>query len=373
MVRLGHQVAILALHHNFRALECRHYAQDGVDVQYVGQMHVLKRGNTKSYLGPTRLIQIALLATYQLMVHALRMPTDVYHLGKPHPMNGLAILGAHLIKKRPVYLDCDDYEAASNRFSARWQKWVVAFFEDRLPAVAAGITVNTHFTRKRLEELGYPADRIVYVPNGVDRERFSGIGNPAVEALRQQLNLVSRRVVLYVGSLSLASHAVDLLLEAFALVQRVESHALLMLVGGGEDYEELQIQAKALRLADSIRFVGRVPPHRVPLYYRMADVSVDPVRDTPAEQARSPLKLFESLASGTPVITGDVGDRRSILASGGGLLLPPNDIEALAQSLVRILANGVLHTRLSAEAMEIRRHYYWDVLVSKFAQVYEAD
>ena len=371
LVRLGHEVTILALHHNFQTLTQRRFVTDGVKVHYVGQMHVRKVGNSKFYFSPIHLMWIAGLATWRLARAALQTPTDVYHLGKPHPMNGLAVLLPRLLRSKPVYLDCDDYEAMSNRFEGNWQRRVVAYFEDHLPAIAAGITVNTHFALERLQASGYPDERIVYIPNGVDRHRFSCIDDATVDALRRQLGLVGRKVVLYVGSLSLASHAVDLLLEAFAIVQQIEPRAVLLLVGGGEDYEALQSQVAALRLSDRVRFVGRVLPDQVPAYYLLADASVDPVRDDPAERARSPLKVVESLASGTPVVTGDVGDRSAQLAHGGGLLVLPDDSGALAKVLVAILQDPALHTRLSAEALAVREQHYWDRLVHDFASIYD--
>lgn len=370
MARLGHQVLILALHHHFQELEQTRLFQDGVEVRYVGQMHVLKQGNVKSYFGPARLIRVAALAAYRLTVHALQSPADVYHLGKPHPMNGVAALFLRLLRKRPVYLDCDDYEAASNRFGSGWQRRVVAFFEDRLPLIAAGITVNTHFVRRRLEALNFPADRIVHVPNGVDRERFSGLREQDVEALRQRLGIAGRPVVLYLGSLSLSNHAVDLLLEAFCQASSSVPEAVLLLVGGGEDYQMLQARAAELSLGERVRFLGRVPPDQAPLYYRLADLSVDPVRDSQAEQARSPLKLFESLVCGTPVVTGDVGDRGEILASGGGLLVAPGDVAALAQALVQLLSDPALRASLSAQALQVSPQFFWDERVDKFIQVY---
>ncbi len=340
LARLGHLVTILALHPDYQMLRCKEYYQDGVQVHYVGQMHVIKRGNTKSYFGSVRLMQVTLLATWQLLKHALLIPADIYHVGKPHPMNGLAGLFASRLKRKPMYLDCDDYEAGSNRFSANWQRRVVAGFEDRLPAAAAGITVNTHFTQQRLEHLGVPAERIVYVPNGVDRERFDDIPRAAAVNLRRELRLGTQKVVLYVGSLSLTSHPVDLLLEAFSIVHQNDSDTVLVLVGGGEDLQQLRNQAQMLGIEEDVRFVGRVHPARVPPYFHLANVSVDPVHNDPVALARFPLKLVESLSAGTPVITGNVGDRADLLANGGGLLVQPGSKTALADAILQVLQNS---------------------------------
>lgn len=370
--RLGHEVMILALHSNYEKLSLleKSFVRERVKVHYVGQMHVRKIGTGKQYFSSPRLLWVVIYGTMALLINALKSRADVFHIGKPHPMNGLAGLIASIVCHRALYLDCDDYEAVSNHISGAWQKKGLALFEDILPKLVNGITTNTHFTHARLRALGVSNERIVYVPNGVDRQRFMGVKKETVAILRDRLSLNERKIVLYVGSLSLSSHAVDLLLEAFAIVRQRELLANLLLVGGGEDYDVLKQQTVALGINNSVIFVGRVSPDEVPAYYKLADVSVEPVRDSEAEKARSPLKIVESLVAGTPVVTGDVGDRLSQLARGGGIITSPGDASALADALVAILQDDILCIQLKAEALAICENYYWDRLVHDFVSVY---
>lgn len=375
LARIGHKVEILALHSNYKALEKskKNFRCEGVCVRYVGQMHVQKIGDRKHYFRTGRLLRIVLKGTIKLTFYALRTQTDAYHIGKPHPMNGLAGIIASRLNRKPLYLDCDDYEAASNRFSGRWQKKILSLFEQTLPRFSRGVTTNTHFTLRKLLNSGIPKGHITYVPNGVDRSRISSSAGAEVTILRNRLNLEDKKVVLYLGSMSLTNHAVDLLLKAFAIVKQAEPQAILLMVGGGEDYEVLRAKSNTLDLGGAILFVGRVSPTEVPLYYHLADVSVDPVRDDPASRARSPLKLVESLAAGTPVVTGNVGDRSEQLAYGGGLLVKPGDADEIAKALVDILKDRALQARLSQEALVSREHFFWDVLVDRFVGVYKSD
>jgi glycosyltransferase involved in cell wall biosynthesis len=231
--------------------------------------------------------------------------------------------------------------------------------------------VNTRFTQERNAALGFPADKIVYVPNGVDRDRFAKVDPAKAQALRRELGLESKKVVAYVGSMSLVNHPVDLLLEAFAIVRRRCDDAVLILVGGGEDYDFLRRRAEELGSGEAAIFVGRVRPEAAPYYLAMADVSADPVHDDLTARARSPLKLFESMAVGTPVVTGDVGDRRNILGDGkAGLLVEAGDAQALAEGILAILEDSDLAHAAQEAALRLREKYYWHVLVRDFVKVY---
>ena len=373
LVKLGYQVSVLALHPDLDSLAQRRLEVSGIHVHYVSQMHVRKTGSQKTYFGPWALARVALAGSLRLGWQALLDKADVIHVGKPHPINGLAALGARFLRGRDLYLDCDDYEAESNRFSGRWQKAMVALWEDRLPRLARGMTVNTRFTQQRYIALGFPAARMVYVPNGVDRERFGHVDPHGyrVQDLRRRLGLQDKRVVAYVGSMSLVNHPVDLLLDAFGAVREPCRDAVLLLVGGGEDYDALRRRAVELGLQEGAIFVGRVPPEEVPGYLSLAEVSVEPVRDDLAGRARSPLKIAESLAVGTPVVAGDVGDRREMLGDGqAGLLVRPGDSSALATGILTLLQDRERAQAMRQSALRLREGMYWDVLVKEFVKVY---
>jgi glycosyltransferase involved in cell wall biosynthesis len=372
MARLGHEVTVLALHPDYNSLGSRAYSAEGVNIRYVGQMHVIKRGSVKSHFHPLRLIQVAAVATWRLAQAALAVPADLYHVGKPHPMNATAGWLASRLRGARLYVDCDDYEAASSRYSMGWQRPMVRWFEDWLPRRVDGVTTNTRFTQDRLQRLGIPADRIVYVPNGVDVARFTDQEGPQAHELRRQLDLSERSVVLYLGNLSLASHPVDLLIDAFARVHQQRPEAILLLVGGGDDLATLQDQVERLGLHAVVRFVGQVSPTEAVGMLRIADVSIDPVRADPVASARSPLKVVESMMVGVPVVTGDLGDRRAVLDNGrAGLLVEPGSAEALAEAILSVLADPALARSLSAAGRERAELYHWERLVHEFVRVYE--
>lgn len=370
----GHDVTIFALHHNYRTLDRRRFVRDGVTVEYVGQMHVRKEGDGKTYFHPLTLLWVVALATLRLSWAAVRRPGDLIHVGKTQPMNLTAAWLAHRLRGVPVYVDSDDYEAINNRFAGRWQQRVVAWFEDRAPSFARGITVGTTFIGRRFESLGYPAAKIRFVPNGADRDRFKVLDEPGcadrLAEIRRELNLEEGHpIIVYVGSMSLTSHAVDLLLKAFAELSAHRPQARLLLVGSGEDLEKLRGLAAELGIAGRTQFVGRVPAEEIPYYYRLATVTVDPLKDSLAAKSSLSLKLIESIAAGVPCVTADIGDRR-LMVGEAGVAVPPGDAGALASALRSVLDNPQKAAKMRRAARKLRQDNWWDVRVRAFTSLY---
>ena len=198
-------------------------------------------------------------------------------------------------------------------------------------------------------------------------ERIAAPDPRKVAGLRSGLGLGDGPVAAYVGTLSQTTHNVGLLLEAFALVAARVPAARLLLVGDGEDRGMLEARAARLGLGPRVLFAGAAPYDLVPCYLALAACSVDPVADDPVARARSPLKIVESLAAGTPVVTGDVGDRAEVLGRDAGVLVAPGSTAALADGIVSLFEGGAPQaSRVQARAAD----YRWDRLAGEWLKVY---
>lgn len=374
LTQSGYQVTIIALHHNYKDASKRYYVDNGVTVHYAGQMHVRKVGNEKIYYGTLALLWITAVSTLRLTWLSLKTPSDIIHVCKTQPMNGVAAWIVHKLRRTPIFLDSDDYEAVNNRFGGKWQQRIVAWFEDWLPTFASGITVNTTFIAKRFQEIGYPADKIYLVPNGADRATFAILKNKETPEylykLRKKLQLTEEnKVVVYIGSMSLTSHAVDLLLESFVDVVKQAPHTILLLVGAGEDLPYLQELAQKLQLMEYVRFVGKVPSTATPYYYALGDITADPMRNSIQAESSLSLKLVESIAAGTPCITSDIGDRKQVVGNAG-LAVTPDDQQALSAGILSVLQDTDMATKMRNSAKELREKQWWDIRVHDFSSMY---
>ncbi len=369
----GHKVQLVLLHHMMDKLapQQRQQLHQGVMVYYASQMHVYGPVGQRRYFSPAELLKVSLLAALRLGWLAARLPSDVIHVCKPQPINGLAGLLAARITGRQLYVDCDDYEAGGNRFGAKWQQQLVRFWEDWLPRQAAGVTVNTAFLYERNRNLGIGEDRLAHVPNGISPDRLQAPDPRNVIDLRTALNLGNAPVAVYVGTISQNTHNVGLLVDAFAQVVEQLPQARLLLVGDGEDRHAIQEQVQSLGLTEHVVMTGAVSAEQVPLFFRLGHCSIDPVSDDEVARGRSPLKIVESMAVGVPVVTGDVGDRRIMLGDRAGILVEPGSPTALAQGMLKILSEPQLQRQLSEGAHEQAQLYRWDRLAERWFSIYK--
>lgn len=370
LVRAGHAVDLALLHPTYDQLQPRHWVCDGVQIAHVGQMHVYGLAGHRYYFSPLKLILVALRGALALAHYALVRNPDAIHIAKPQPINGLAGILAARAARCSLYVDCDDYEAAANRFSGAWQRQLVRWWEDRLPVMARAVSVNTRFLYERCLTLGIPSTRLFYIPNGVHAEHFQQPPVAAVNTLRQRLALEDCPVVLYLGTMSNIAHSVGLLIEAFALVLRALPSARLLMVGNGDDLPALQTQACRLGIDFAIHWIGQVPADQTRLYLALADCSVDPVEDSPGARGRSPLKIVESLAQGVPVVTGNVGDRAETLGDQAGVVVTPGDARALAEGILRVLRDPQFRHSLALGARQRATAFEWHTLAQEWLSMY---
>ena len=183
----------------------------------------------------------------------------------------------------------------------------------------------------RVADMGVDRSRIVLVRNGVDGEAFAI--RDAAEA-RAALGLpLGRPLIVFAGNL-VPVKAVDVLLDATAKLRSLGApDAFMCIVGGGALADELAARAKGLGLGEEhLRFTGRVLPTDVPRYMNACDVFC-----LPSREEGSPNVVVEALASGRPVVASCVGGLPELITHDNGLLVPPEDPDALARALVDAL------------------------------------
>jgi glycosyltransferase involved in cell wall biosynthesis len=152
---------------------------------------------------------------------------------------------------------------------------------------------------------------------------------------------------------------VDLLLEALVHLP----HARGLIIGGhpGEpDLEVCRTLALNLGLAHRVRFTGLVPRSEVAARLLEADILVLPNSPTRISSAyTSPLKLFEYMASGRPIVASDLPSLREVLHEDAAVLVAAGESSALAQGIQRLIDDPALAVRIAAVARTRVEDYTW--------------
>ena len=112
---------------------------------------------------------------------------------------------------------------------------------------------------------------------------------------------------------------------------------------------------------NNLSIVGYVQPERIPAYQVAADVLVLPnsARYEISRTATSPLKLFEYMASGSPIVASDLPALREVLTPDNALLVTPDSSTALTVAFARLLADEPLRNRLAAQARQDVATHTW--------------
>jgi len=166
---------------------------------------------------------------------------------------------------------------------------------------------------------------------------------------------------------------VDLLLDALAELPGVGA----IIVGGhpGEsDLPRLRDRADRLGLAGRVTFTGMVRPHEVAARLDAADVLVLPNPATAvSERYTSPLKLFEYLATGRPIVASDLPAFREVLRHGeNALLFEAGSRSALAAAIRTVIEDGRLAESIARGAFEAARAYSWDARAERLDGLFGA-
>jgi glycosyltransferase involved in cell wall biosynthesis len=205
------------------------------------------------------------------------------------------------------------------------------------------------------------ASRLVVVPLGVDVKHYQ---RRDTRALRTELGLEGKRVLLYVG-FSTPRKGLEYLGQA---LDDLEPECRLLMVGKWErGYRERFARSLSACSQERVIQVGYVPDEMMPFYYSLADVFV-----LPSLLEGFGLPLAEAMACGTPIVATTAGAIPEVVGDAG-LLVPAMNTSALAGALQTILADSELRQTLGARGVKRARDIYsQDSMVAQTLAVYQS-
>ncbi|MCX2739934.1 glycosyltransferase family 4 protein [Pontibacter anaerobius] len=175
---------------------------------------------------------------------------------------------------------------------------------------------------------------------------------------------------IYTGNIGMVNNSYWLFEAAKALRALGRSDITILLIGEGQQREELVRRAKEEGIQNFVR-LDLMPKRELVGYVQHALVSLVPLKGTPVLDTSSPNKFFESLAAGVPVIQNTKGWMKDFLEQHKvGLTLDPNDPEQLAKTLIWMKNNPAQVGEMKQRALDVaKKHFDKDFLASKMLNI----
>lgn len=238
----------------------------------------------------------------------------------------------------------------------RWELWMYRR--------ATKIVTVTNAFRENLIDRGINPSKVHVIPNGADTDYWIPRSKPL--DLQSNLGLNGKFVILYIGAHGISQALHSVVSAAEILRDRKDIHFLF--VGDGADKEMLLQMARDLQLLN-ITFHDPVPKVDVNDFYALSDVCLIPLRDIPLFETFIPSKMFEIMAMERPIIGSVQGEAADILhRSGGALVIPPENSEALANAVLELFENEENRHDMGKKGRQfVEEHYSRSIL----AEIYK--
>jgi colanic acid biosynthesis glycosyl transferase WcaI len=210
-----------------------------------------------------------------------------------------------------------------------------------------------------VRDKGVDPGKIAFLPNGVDIELFSPSVGPAADQDVEP-------VLLFAGTLGYA-HGLDVVLDAAPLVHAHHPEARFLLVGGGSEKARLMSRVETESIA-GIEFHDPVSVEDVAPMFRRCFAGISCIRSLPVLEGARPAKIFPIMASGRPVVYSGSGEgARLVESASAGVVVSPEDSQALAEALVRLLDDPSEADRLGANGRRfVEEHLAWSRLMDQW-------
>jgi len=205
---------------------------------------------------------------------------------------------------------------------------------------------------------------ILVIPNGIDLEKFKNLSR---KDLRKRLKIKdNEKIITFVGTLRPVK-GVKYLIKAMELIIKKNENVKLMLVGDGEEREELESLVEELDLKECVKFIGRVQNEEIPQYMAASDVFV-----LPSLSEGFPVVTLEAMASGLAIIATSVGGLPEIVEDGeNGFLVEPKNPKEIAKKVLLILGSDELRENISKKNKEKVKEYGWECVIEQVECIYK--
>ncbi|KAB1503163.1 glycosyltransferase [Corynebacterium sp. 320] len=285
-----------------------------------------------------------------------REQPNVVHVRSTYLIALPALIAAHQLGLPVLYEISGLWELVFQGRGAYGKANRIARMEDATVASADCVVSMNHSMANLLKERNEKSVEIGLVPNAVDATRFSLVPPlDEVETFNYDIG--------YVGSL-VDYEGLDVLLHAIHELKKKGKTVTAKIVGGGKEEKFLRKLAHDLGIDDQVNLAGKVPASQAVYQFNDVKMVCLPRKSTPATECVTPLKPFEAMAAGRPLLVSSVS-ALSELAQGGRIarVFQEQDPESLAREIEYLLDDAdVQRTMVKNAQQTIAEEYSWSLV-----------
>ena len=246
--------------------------------------------------------------------------------------------------------------------------------ENKVLRAADSVVTISESLKKVAIERGVDPKKIVTVTNGVE-ESFINHTTKSSSFDQVKQKLLSKRgeiVVGYIGSLR-EMEGVDLTARAVSDIVKSGTDISFFCLTGAAGQDELKQLCNNQNISDHSLITGPVPHYEVPVFYDLIDIFVVSRPDFEVTRKVTPLKPFEAMGRGLPVIVSDLEALTEIIQDKTtGVVVEPNDVKMLSKSIMELVENPVARDELGKNASAwVRQNRLWRNVVEETRKAYE--
>jgi glycosyltransferase involved in cell wall biosynthesis len=313
-----------------------HYSEEnveGIEVARVPTYIAENKGTLKRILS-----YVSFMISAVWYSRKIKRRVDIVVASSPQLFSAVAGYIISRMRRAPFVLEVRDlWPASIVAVGAIRRNWIIRLcesLESFLYNKADHIVVVTNSFKRIITAKGIDENEITVLKNGADLDSLSlPLDRETLEAIRERYELKKKFVASYIGTIGMA-HGVEILLQAAQ--QCVDPDVVFMVIGTGAERESIAARQAKLGLKN-FRLIEKQPKKMVPYFLGVSDVCVVHLRDVPLFRTVLPSKIFEAMATRTPIALGIRGEAREIVEeAGAGIPFIPDSAEALLDTVMKL-------------------------------------
>lgn len=243
--------------------------------------------------------------------------------------------------------------------------WVGVFIRKIDKLIAVG-----NETIKAGVERGIPREKFVFIPNGVDTEKFCELHTreELEEVLGEKLN--NRKIILSTGRLAVHK-GIDWFSEN--VMPKFPDDVLFVIAGDGEKRKDIEKIIESKGLQNKIKMLGRVSDKDLKILYNTADIYVKPNIKVHGTMEGFGLVAIEAASCGIPVVASNLEGLKDAIKDGeDGFLLEPGNADAWASKIKELLENDGFRAEFGKRAKRyVEENFTWEKISKRYLEEIE--